>query len=212
MKKLIVLIAIAKLLTACGPKATYASNYNIVSSVITMDDGTEVTGNIDYPINAREKKVKIKDSENKKTKIDKKLINKIVCNTSAGEIEYINMKVYGGWSGTKIQKKRVILLASMKGEVTLYHCNSSGWMSTGGNSRIWVSEDFYYCKRENEPAATLIHINMNMKGLGKNVIFRKAGMKYFADNAEIANKIDKKEYTYENLYEVVALYNSKFKN
>ena len=211
MKKMILMSTIILLSIACAPKNSYTSNYNIMSSTVKLDDGTEVLGKIDYPLNAIESKVKVKDVNNKTIKIDKKLISKIVCATTSGPIEYENMKVYKGWNATKIHKRRIILGTSMKGEVTLYFCNRSFRQNTGGNSSIWVSEIYYYCKRDNEPAATLIHIDMNMKAIGKNSTFRHFGRKYFADNSEIVDKIDKREYTYENLFEVVALYNSKFK-
>lgn len=209
MKKLMILIIFAKITVACAPKYSYTANYNIMSSTITMDNGTEIIGKIDFPLNFSEKKLKVIDANNKNIKIDKKLVNNIICTTSSGPIEYQNMKIYEGWNTKKIHKRRIILGTSMTGKVTLYFCNSSGWQSTGGNRRIWVSEVYYYCKRENEPAATLIHIDMNLKGIGKNSTFRHFGRKYFADNVEIVDKIDKREYTYENLFEVVAIYNSK---
>ena len=65
----------------------------------------------------------------------------------------------------------------------------------------------YYCKRESEEAASLIHIDMNV--INKNAIFRSFAKKYFSDDPEIATKIQNKEYTYKNLLEMIAYYNSK---
>ena len=94
-------------------------------------------------------------------------VSKIICNTSTGPIEYVNMEVYKGAIGSKIHKRKIILGTSMTGKVTLYFANKDYREYTGANNSRMVSEIYYYCKRENEPAASLIHIEMNVKAIGK---------------------------------------------
>ncbi len=210
-KNFLLILALTTLSVASKAQIIYTSNYNTVSSTIILDDGTKINGKIDYPLNALENKVKLINDNNETLKIDKETISKIICSTSTGPIEYENMEIYKGQIGSKIHKRRIILGTSMKGKVTLYFANRSVREFTGTNSSSTVSEIYYYVKRENEPAASLIHLEMNIKSIGKNSIFRQYGKKYFSDDSEIAYKIDKKEFTYENLFEVIALYNSKYK-
>ncbi len=211
MKKILIICAISTFSIFCKAQNSYTSNYNILSSTVILEDGTKLNGQIDYPINSVENNLKLRNQNSETIKIEKVTISKIICNTSTGPIEYVNMEVYKGAIGSKIHKRKIILGTSMTGKVTLYFANKDYREYTGPNNSRMVSEIYYYCKRENEPAASLIHIEMNVKAIGKNSIFRQYGKKYFADNEEIFKKIDEKEFTYENLFEVIALYNSKSK-
>lgn len=196
--KLTYLFIIAFFMNACVPKISYET----ADSVVTLNDGTQINCKIDYPINQGENNLKIyKGSTNEK--IAKKEISTIVVSTSSGKTEYSNLSIYN-YNGKKITKDKKLLGLSMKGKVNLYFLQGSFYE---GNTRIPSYYTQYYCKRENEKAATCIHPDMNVSN--KNTYFRLMGRKYFADNAELSKKIDDKFYTYQNIIEVVIFYNTK---
>jgi len=184
------------------------TNFNIQDCIVTLNNGTQISGKVDFPLNSGENKLTI-DKNNSKEKIDKKEISTVVFNTSSGKIEYSNMLVYNP-TGKKIKKDKKLLALSIKGKVSLYNIQGSGYENRGTAKQPYSVPVFYteyYCIRENEKAATLIHADMNV--VNKNSIFRYAAKKYFSDNAEIVKKVEDKVYTYQNLIEVIIFYNSK---
>lgn len=204
MKRLIFLISIASVLISCGPpKLSTTTNFDLVSATIFFEDGTKKTGNVEFPINSSDSKIKIKFGKETE-KIEKKTVDKLIYTTSSGELEYYNLKIYK--SSKKIRKDKKLVCLSIKGKVNLYYSQGSRWEQRG-NMQVPVYFIEYYCKREREEAASLIHIDMNV--INKNAIFRSFAKKYFSDDPEIAAKIQNKEYTYKNLLELIAYYNSK---
>lgn len=67
----------------------------------------------------------------------------------------------------------------------------------------------HYLKRNNEDYPTFVSISSNALSVGYNAFFKRYGFYYFNDNPEIANKINDKEYTYDDIEKVVNLYNAK---
>lgn len=70
----------------------------------------------------------------------------------------------------------------------------------------------HYLKRKNEDYPTLVSMSSNGASVGFNTFFREFGVYYFNDNQEIAKKIEEKEYKYDDIEEVVNLYNVKPKS
>jgi hypothetical protein len=204
MRRLIFIVSIASVLISCGPpKLSMATNFDLVSATIFFENGTKKTGNVEFPINSSDSKIKIKYGKETE-KIDKKTVDKLIYTTSSGELEYYNLKIYK--LSKKIKKDKKLVCLSMKGKVSLYYSQGSGWEQRG-NMQVPVYFTEYYCKRENEEAATLIHIENGV--VNKNAVFRYQAKRYFSDDAEIVAKIENKEYTYKNMVEMIAYYNSK---
>jgi hypothetical protein len=73
-----------------------------------------------------------------------------------------------------------------------------------------VSKDVnHYLKRSNEDYPVLVSMSSNALSAGYNAFFREYGVYYFKDSPEIAKKIEDKEYKYDDIEKVVALYNVK---
>ncbi|CAM3880677.1 Lipoprotein [Flavobacterium branchiophilum] len=193
------------LFISCGaPKMNTATNFEIKQATIFLNNGSTTKGKVDYPINSTEGKLKYKIDNNKKS-IKKNEISKITIETSAGNLEYFNLPLFKR-NGVKIRKNKQLLALAVKGKVSLYYSQGSVYEQIGQvRTPVYFTE--YYCKRENEAAATLIHIENGV--MNKNAVFKYSAKRYFSDDAEIAKKIDDKSFTYKNILEVVALYNSK---
>ena len=173
---------------------------------IYLEGGQKKVGEIQLPIKLNAKFIELKISGSIE-KIELKNINKIEVDSNGLPLEFYNLKVYN-YSGKKIFKDKVMMMQSVKGKVTLY-TGASNWMATINAGNGWQGVNLngttYYCLREGEKAATLIHENFGQ--VNKNADFKIFATRYFADNAEIANKIKSKEYTYENIYQVILEYN-----
>jgi hypothetical protein len=187
--------------------------FKVEKSTIILNDNTQIEGEIDFPLVDDGKPLKYKNADGKQ-KIERDKINKVVFTTNQGggvAIEYVNMKVFNEMN-SKVQKEPKLLLNVVKGKVSVYissYTNNqfSYNAGRGGYGNNGVGFVNYYCIREGEEAASLIHVDSNYAN--ENMFFRQNGRKYFADDAQISAKIDNREYTYKNFMEVIELYNSK---
>ncbi|SFA77636.1 hypothetical protein SAMN05660845_0484 [Flavobacterium swingsii] len=210
MKKLFLILFITLTTSFYGQEPVM---FKVEKSTIILNDNTEIQGEIDFPLVDDGKPLKYKNA-NGKQKIERDKISKVVFTTNQGggaAIEYINMKVFNEMN-VKVMKEPKLLLNVVKGKVSVYissYTNNqfsyNGSASAARNTGVGFVN--YYCIREGEEAASLIHVDSNYAN--ENMFFRQNGRKYFADNTEIAAKIDKREYTYKNFMEVIELYNSK---
>jgi hypothetical protein len=161
---------------------------------------------VDFPIKSGEKYLKIKINAIEE-KIEYEAIKKIAFKISGATVEYHNMLVYNN-TGGKIQSKKRMLLLAVQGKVNLYigTLEWSAMINAGGGYQPMVLNGIsYYCLREGEPAAKLLHENFGQAN--KNADFKLYGSRYFVDNATILNKIKNKEYTYEDIMTVINEYN-----
>lgn len=179
---------------------------NEESCVVYLEDGTTKSGKIELPIKSSSKFIVVNIND-KKEKIELQKIDKLEVQINGAKIEYHNMKVFN-FSGKKIQKDKRMMLQTVKGKVNLY-IGTFDWSSTINSGSGWQSVSLngisYYCIREGEEAATLLHENFGQ--VNKNADFKLYGARYFADNETIAKKIKNKEYTYEDISKVIAEYN-----
>ncbi|MES2545815.1 MAG: hypothetical protein V4548_13095 [Bacteroidota bacterium] len=202
----IIFIFVLFLIISCGPpKLSDATSFKIEDGTIYLSNGKQLTGKVNYPINSAESYISI-NIKKKKQSIDKTQIDKIVYNTSSGPLEYYNLKIFRNKKKNKIRKNKKIVALSIKGKVSLYFSQGSHYEQRG-NMSVPVYFTEYYCKRENEEAASLIHVDNGV--VNPNAYFRYFAKRYFSDNPEIVAKIKSKEFTYRNLIEVVQFYNSK---
>ena len=185
------------------------AKFSVEKSTIILLDNSEIEGTIDFPIADDKKPLKYKNA-NGKDKVERDQISKVIFITNKGNIEYVSMKVYN-LATSKVDKTPKLLINILKGKVSLFvssYINNQFSYTASVNSfrNHGVGFTNFYCIRDGEEAASLIHVDSNYAN--KNAFFRQLGRKYFADNSQIATKIDIREYTYKNLFEVIELYNS----
>jgi hypothetical protein len=205
MKKLFTLILVNLLFTAFAQKSSVETNFEIKESTIYLTNGTQVTGELDYPINSAEKKIAIKVA-GEKTKYKTIDIDKIVIKTSTKDLIYRSVFEYSNPLRRKgFGSNKILLLEIIVGKVTLLSGNISGNRNLGpGNSSSFYSQLNYYVVREGEEAVSCIYAS---GFVNPNSLFRQVGRDYFKDNPTIAKKIDDKVYTYENIVETIMEYN-----
>lgn len=122
----------------------------------------------------------------------------------------VSIKGYKNANNKKVAKdpikaEKILDLPS----ITLYRSfvGSSFTTSGGGNqlATVDVSDTFWYCKRPGEDVAFIVSWTFNTQ-VNKNSIFRKNAAEYFKDYPELSQKIKDKDYKYDDLLEVVQLY------
>ena len=208
-KNLFTLVCIICSLAFYGQKKEDNVKLSVEKSTIFLLDNTEIEATIDFPIVGDGKPLKYKNA-NGKDKVDLNQISKVVFITNKGIVEYVSMKVYNE-TNSKILDKPKLLINVLKGKISVWvssYSNNQNKYNAGMDSYINYGVEFtnFYCIRDGEEAASLIHVDSNFAN--KNMFFRQLGKKYFADNPVIAAKIDNREYTYKNLFEVIELYNA----
>lgn len=171
-----------------------------------LEDGTTKSGKIELPVKSTSKFITLKIGD-KKEKVELQTIDKLEVLINGAKIEYYNLKVFN-FSGKKIQKDKRMMLQTVKGKVNLY-IGTLDWSATINSGNGWQPMSFsgisYYCVRDGEKAATLIHENFGQ--VNKNADFKLYASRYFSDNEMIAKKIKNKEYTYQDISKVIAEYN-----
>lgn len=184
--------------TSWSQKETIKSNFGITGATIYLVNGETYTGDLDYPLSLDVTKIKWKEKGNKQSfKIED--IEKIIYETTGKTpIEYYVLPVFKDKSD-KIRSGKILAQLVIKGKKVNLYMNS---FAGGGGFGAGMN---YYCKRENEPAMTLL--NVDTRGIGFGIYFKKYAPIYFADNPTIVNKIKNGDYISKNFIEMVIEYN-----
>jgi hypothetical protein len=160
---------------------------NEENCIVFLENGTKMSGNIELPIKSGSKYITLK-VDNKKEKVELQTVDKIEVTISGAKIQYHNLKVFN-FSGKKIKKDKQIMLHAIKGKVNLY-IGTLDWSATINAGNGWQQMNLngvsYYCIREGEEAATLIHENFGQ--VNKNADFKLYASRYFSDNETILKK------------------------
>lgn len=193
-------------------------------AIVFMKDKQQISGVVHFP-DFEDKKIKIKVGENNE-KYAASEIDSIQIFDAEKKLSYTFL-----WTKTKVYKKKgtefkVIkekwLCKTIIGKVSLYLGGEEYGIKEVkvkdevSNEKIKeskmevVSKDVnHYLKRSNEDYPILVSISSNGFSAGFNVFFKEYGTYYFSDNPEIAQKIQDKEYKYDDIEKVVNLYNVK---
>ena len=193
---------------ASKPLVTKPVGGKEVPCTVNMEDGTTKVGLVDFPLKSGAKSITLK-YDGQKEKIDLDLIKKVTFKFGLYTTqEYFCMPVYN-FNGKKIQKNKQMFRLGMAGKKVTLYLGTYDWSGMANNGYGFQSFSYsgtsYYCRREGEPAATLIHEDF---GVNPNADFKLYASRYFADYPELAEKIKNKELKYDKIYEVMALYNN----
>jgi len=123
----------------------------------------------------------------------------------------VSIKGYKNANNKKVAKdpikaEKILELPS----ITLYRAYAASSFTTSGGTNQYatvdVSDTFWYCLRPGEEVAYIVSWTFNTQ-INKNNIFRKNAAEYFKDYPELSQKIKNKEYKYDDIEEVVTMYN-----
>jgi|GEM_PF-3250190 len=200
MKQILLLLCAFSSLVACGQQFQPAK--------LVYTSGKTSTGLVKVPQSGGDKYVVLKADESApKEKISSEEISKIVFTPKDEEpVEY-------AWEYTEINGKQskspMWLQVMVKGPATLYALSSTMMTSRGGTFGHQVSDVYFYAKRPGEKAATFVGHYFVQGAIGLNTaqLFKKHAGAYFADYADLAAKIENKDYKVTDVVAVVDDYN-----
>ncbi len=169
-------------------------------ATLYFTDGSVRTGFAELVNTFESKFVFFREDANSKTeKIPSVQIKRIVYDNGDEVHEYDCLKVFFGINKKK-PKGPFFLKLLQRGYASLYMIKT---YMTATNGHV-VSFDDYYIIREGESGAKLIS---SVGALNKNNIFRSRAPKYFSDHKELALQIKKKKYKWNDIEQVVKIYN-----
>ncbi|MGV8964588.1 MAG: hypothetical protein ACOH2V_14570 [Candidatus Saccharimonadaceae bacterium] len=177
---------------------------------ITKINGDTINGYIRIPKYAEDKTVDYRSSEKSVERtIKSDSVRLIAIKTKGGAISTIERIQV-----TKKSKGFVILL--IEGYANLYFAGEGISVNKDGefapNTSYFAGRDLptfnYLALRKNEKIATILAVTSPSPTVfGLNNTFRVFASKYFADYPELVKRIDKKEFSHDDVEKVVKIYN-----
>ncbi|MEN8250107.1 MAG: hypothetical protein ABFS32_14335 [Bacteroidota bacterium] len=171
--------------------------------IIYIDGKTKV-GLVGMMEDGGDEFIKFKASESAEVeKIESEKLTRIIYKIDDEAYEFHRIKVNVGWKAKVKIKGPGWLQVVQKGYATLYInvIVMSNRDFYGTNSATFKD---YYIKRDSDEAAKMI---ATIASANNNQTFRANGPIFFADYPELAEKIQSKEYTWKDLFDVVDMYN-----
>lgn len=177
------------------------------SATVTLKTGETISGSVDYPVYANEKKLKIK--ADKKQSVNREDIKEVTWGSETAGTTFIPIKGYKNAKNKKVQDGILAEKVLELENISLYKAFTINTMQSGpGGAYKFTSVDvFWYCKRPGEDVATVVSWTFNSQ-VNKNNVFRNNAAQYFKDHPELAQKIESKQYKHEDLTQIVQEYNT----
>ena len=200
MKKTI-LLSVIVLFTSI---TVFAKKQNYIPIEIFLKTGEVKNGYAERLNSGYDDYVSFKKNEGAEVeKIESFKIKKMAYKIDGKIYEYWFLNCYKGWGQKKIGNPKWLNLIK-EGYVNLYKFNTQ--MNVGFGSISSSNFTDYYCLREQEGEKAAKWISA-VAGANNNQMFRAKAPLYFADYPELAKKIKDKEYKWNDLYEVIDIYN-----
>ncbi len=159
---------------------------------------------------ADDKNIIFKTTEKNETvKIPSDDLKTIIFDYKDNPIEYDRVRPFKFYSQKKLSSS-VWLHVIKRGIVTLYDITIEGTMFINGYNTP-TTDTYWFFYREGELGPTTVSWDFN-GNLNPNGTFKKLAPKYFKDYPDLAIKIKNKTYKWDNIIEVVDLYNEWAKN
>ena len=174
---------------------------------IILNDKTEIEGFSSFP-NMLDKTIKFfKNQDSKEIKISNDDISKILFFTDNDTIHYEQVLTYKNYGNKHENKRKSWLKVVIRGYVTLYYGYQQDMNGPAYN--MW------YYKKEKEKIAYFITMKYS-GGIGITVgaksTLKKNASAYFKDNEELVKKISNSEFKYDDLEQIVKIYNKWIEN
>jgi len=180
-----------------------ASAEKFYKATIVFNDGHSVEGLATLPEKPTDETIRYKENDDAKAvKYKSEELMRLVFPESNGN--NITFERVMSQKGILTHKTLVIWLqVAKRGYATLYFCDWKTAMGTGGGMMVGYDR-YWYVMREGETASTIVA----WSGWGTaEHDFRKRAGEYFKDDAELATKLDNKQFKREDIYKVLEEYN-----
>lgn len=194
------------------------------NAIVYKNDKQKISGIVNFP-SFKDKKVKIKVGE-KNEKHASADIDSIQIFDENKKLTYTFL-----WTKSKVYKKKgtefkiieeMWICKIITGKISLFlggeiygikevkvENENTNEKIKENKMKVVSKEVHHYMKRSNEDYPILVSMSSNAISAGYNAFFKEYGVYYFSDNPEIAKKIADKEYKFDEIEKVVALYNKK---
>jgi hypothetical protein len=201
MKKFLIAMIVASVAVLHAQKKPQT-----LSAEIKFADGITKTFFIILPVKTDAKTIKVSDGQHE-GKLDIQDIDRISFTAPDG-FDYLYVSMPHSDGGAVKSKKKLMLAGNATGKVKLYvySWGASPFRPVYKMDALNTPGSEYYCKRNDEPFATLVSLD-DGNSVNRNAIFKKRASAYFADDADLVKKIQDKEYTFSDIYAVVRAYN-----
>jgi len=178
-------------------------------ATVVFTDGHEAEGLVTLPEKPTDETIRYKENDDAKAvKYKSEELERLVFPEADGN-NVIFERVLSQKGILTHKTMAIWLRVAKRGYATLYFCDWKSAMGTG--SGIMVGYDrYWYVMREGETASTIVA----WSGWGTaEHDFRKRAGEYFKDDAELAAKVQDKQFKREDIYKLIEEYNNwKAKN
>lgn len=182
---------------------------------VTFTNGKIKTGYFAAPKHPKDNSVLFKaDAKAKTEKIPSATVDSLKMVTDDGSVFYFENMPYAYKPGSKI-KDKIWFFVAVKGYATLYLFTDIYLITRKGNAYVvnrgngnMGSMYFYYLRKKNQKVAYQFAETSESWGVMRlNAILKQAAAEYLSEDADLIDKINKKELTHRNLEEIIHIYN-----
>lgn len=190
-----------------GLLATGISANDYIPATLVFADGREMNGFVRRIEHAYAKHIRFKEALHlRSTKQPSKELKTVIFYDQNDTLEFDRLHSYHGWKRDKVAPAMWLRVLE-RGHATLLHVSKPMRNTVKPNELSPTRHEHYWlCIRQGEDVASLLSVHSS-NSLLNNDTFRKKAPDYFKDYPELANKIRSKWYSYQQIHEVVRLYN-----
>jgi hypothetical protein len=170
-------------------------------------DGKTVKGLATFPDKPNDKTISFKSNANAEAvDYSSESLKTLRYFFDDGTVEFDRIMIFPSLLNSKKMAGPYWLEVVERGFTTLYFALREGsTIVRSGVASTQSADKFWYCMRQNEPAAKVI--SWVIGTVNANETFKREGQKYFKDYPELAQKIKEKTYRYDQIVETVKEYN-----
>jgi hypothetical protein len=190
---------------SCNSNVYKHSTSHVSSVEIFFNNGSKISGSMNYPVHFNEKHLFIKPKGSGIKKIKSEEVSTVIYKfPNKVESKFFKFTIDGKHI-SKDTKNEQFFEQIEQGKVSLYYGHNSGFIYTKNkNPKFFQKTDLYFCKKENESNPTLIYAITNNNNGAEFIDIAKS---YFEDSQEMKGKIKAENYNPKTIIELVKQYN-----
>jgi hypothetical protein len=189
---------------------TQAQKNKFYKATLKLKDGTEKSGLVKLPTEGDEMQLDFKKTDTaEKEKIKSDDVNSFIVTDGAAQAEFVHTNFFP-MASKKKSKMAEWFNVLRTGYCTLYSNNFDGFSSHEMINPSTSHKIAFLLKRGDEEVPTTV-AHYFPTSANHNQLFRRFTAEYLSDNADIVDRLNKKEFKLEDIGTVVDLYNQSKK-